>query len=72
MYDIVTNGSVYAPKDDYIYYDSYSIPLVCNIKYRLTSGETITSVLNLGNSCGNLSFTPSSGSLSIDDDTVTF
>jgi hypothetical protein len=70
MYKEVNNDSFYAPKEDYIYYNKYSIPLIYKINYTL-SGVTADQVISTGNACGNLQFSVTSNPSIISDD-VTF
>ena len=64
MYDNYTeNDKIYAPKESYIYYDKYNIPMVYNINYSLQQGDTPSSIVNginnINNHYGNLNFSVS-------------
>ena len=57
MYDdYEQNSFIYAPKENYIYYDRYNIPIVYSISYSLQSGQSPHSIVTTGSSCGNLQF----------------
>jgi len=51
------NSFIYSAKENYIYYDRYNIPLIFTISYELQRGESPSSIVHTGSSCGNLSFT---------------
>ena len=50
------NDFIYAPKENYIYYDRYNIPMVYNISYVLQPDQSPHSIVTTGSSCGNLNF----------------
>lgn len=59
MYDEYDQNSVlFAPKEDYIYYDRYSIPMTYDISYKLTPGYSLANIIDgIDRECGNLKFT---------------
>lgn len=59
MYDEYDQNSVlFAPKEDYIYYDRYSIPMTYDISYKLTPGYSPRNIIDgTDRECGNLRFT---------------
>lgn len=58
MYDEYDQNSVlFAPKEDYIYYDRYSIPMTYDISYKLTPGYSPRNIIDgTDRECGNLQF----------------
>ena len=72
MYDEYTdNDFIYAPKENYIYYDRYEIPMIYTVSYELQSGYSISSIVSgLNTTWGNLRFTADNPEFS--SDTVEF
>ena len=59
MYDEYSQNSVlFAPKEDYIYYDRYTIPMTYDISYKLSPGYSPVNIIEgINRECGNLRFT---------------
>ena len=77
MYDEYSeNNFMYAPKENYIYYDRYDIPITYTISYKFQSNYSVNNIVtncnpNSSYKCGNLWFSVSND-LDFSSDTIEF